>query len=126
MHWATDVALTPPTDVDTTSDRRTHHRIAICIFGVVARSIKHTWPSLETHLLAPLRSATGVEPQIFVFNQQPRAGTRVDGLLLNQSDIDIIPVSYRVDVRDMPPLTPMPRLTCSSAALEIPAAILHR
>ena len=88
-----DAALTPPN-----SQPEQSFRVAICIFGVVARSIRHTWPSVETHLLAPLRNLSGVEPRIFVFNQQPPAGTTVDGFLLNQSDVDIVPASFRTDV----------------------------
>ena len=64
-------------------------RVAVCLFGVVPRSIRLTWPSIRAHLYEPLR-AEGLNITTYVFNLHTCAAL-VDGQPIDQRDVSIIP-----------------------------------
>ena len=65
-------------------------RVAVCLFGVIARSIRLTWPSVEKHLLLPLRR-DGHVVELFGFNLNFNYSIPVDGVILNASGLSVIP-----------------------------------
>lgn len=63
----------------------------ICFFGVIPRSIKYTYPQLESKIIKPLKD--NFETDIYCFNLNV-GDTLVDGRKLNQSDCKIILYNY--------------------------------
>ena len=41
-------------------------KIAVCLFGVIPRSIKYTWESINNNIIEPLKKEYNVE--IYIFN----------------------------------------------------------
>ena len=68
---------------NTPSSSGVNLRIAFCIFGVVARAIEWTWPSIDSQLIEPLEKA-GFNITIYVFNLQV-GSTKVDNNYLNSN-----------------------------------------
>lgn len=66
-------------------------KVLVCLTGVVNRSIKYTWPSIEDNLVKPLKTMYAVD--IAVFNNNV-GECRVDGKILNNGDLSIIPSDY--------------------------------
>ena len=67
---------------------RARDRVLVCLTGVVNRSIRYTWPSIEDHIVKPLRSRYTVDLAIFNNNVED---SRVDGETLNNADLAIVP-----------------------------------
>ena len=63
-------------------------RVAVCLFGVIARSIRLTWPSVEKHLLLPLLR-DGHVVELFGFNLNFNYAIPVDGVILNASGLSV-------------------------------------
>ena len=66
--------------------------IIFCLFGVIPRSIKKTWNSINSNIIKILKEK-GINVDIYVFNLNVE-NTLVDNTLLNQNDIKIIPYTY--------------------------------
>lgn len=66
--------------------------IIFCLFGVIPRSIKKTWNSINSNIINILKEK-GINVDIYVFNLNVE-NTLVDNNLLNQEDIKIIPYAY--------------------------------
>jgi len=60
----------------------------VCLFGVIPRSITKTWVSMQKNLLLPLSTKFNIDICIFNLNV---GNTPVDGVILDQNDINIIP-----------------------------------
>ncbi len=69
------------------------------LFGVVARSIKFTWPQIQAMLVMPLEQQ-GYQVDINVWNIDV-ADTLVDQQKLNNNDIQIIPYKELVSARQV-------------------------
>lgn len=67
-------------------------KVVVCLFGVIPRSIKYTWKSISKNIVEPLKTKFDVDIYIFNLNVED---TKVDGVKLNQNDIDIIPYVYK-------------------------------
>lgn len=67
-------------------------KVVVCLFGVIPRSIKYTWDSINKNIVEPLKKNYDVD--IYVFNMNIE-DTKVDGVKLNQKDIEIIPYDYK-------------------------------
>ena len=65
---------------------------AVCFFGVIPRSIKHTWPQTFKNIILPLREFCDVT--IYVYNLDV-GSAQVDGVVLDQNDCSIIPADIR-------------------------------
>ncbi len=63
--------------------------IIFCLFGVIPRSIKKTWNSIDSNIIKILKEK-GINVDIYVFNLNVE-NNLVDNILLNQNDIKIIP-----------------------------------
>ena len=68
---------------NTPSSNGVNLRIAFCIYGVVARAIEWTWPSIDSQLIEPLEKA-GFNITIYVFNLQV-GSAKVDNNYLNSN-----------------------------------------
>lgn len=66
-------------------------RIILCLFGVIPRSIKYTWDSIQKNIVDVLSKEYIVD--IYVFNLNIE-NTLVDDKKLNQKDINLIPYDY--------------------------------
>lgn len=64
----------------------------LCLFGVIPRSIKYTYKSINDRIIEPLKKDYDVDIYIFNLNVDK---TKVDGVILNQNDIDILPYKYK-------------------------------
>ncbi|KAL1520684.1 hypothetical protein AB1Y20_022253 [Prymnesium parvum] len=64
-------------------------RVALCVFGVVARSIASTWPSIDERVASPLRRQ-GWELTIYVLNMDVGSAP-VDGVALRREDVRVVP-----------------------------------
>jgi hypothetical protein len=67
-------------------------KVVVCLFGVIPRSIKYTWNSINKNIVEPLKKEYDVDIYIFNLNVED---TKVDGVKLNQKDIEIIPYDYK-------------------------------
>ena len=67
-------------------------KVVVCLFGVIPRSIKYTWKSINENIVEPLKTKFDVDIYIFNLNVED---TKVDGVKLNQNDIYIIPYDYK-------------------------------
>ena len=67
-------------------------KVVVCLFGVIPRSIKYTWESINKNIIEPLKREYDVDIYIFNLNVE---NTKVDGVVLNQKDIEIIPYDYK-------------------------------
>ena len=65
-------------------------RVAICLFGVIARSIRRTWASIEAHVVKPLQ-ASAAEVQLYVFNNDVGENATVYGVKLSLEDVRLVP-----------------------------------
>ena len=68
------------------------HKCAICLFGVIPRSIRHTWTSIHDNLVVPLKEEFDVD--IFVYNLNVE-NVQVDGRTLDQADVKLIPFDFK-------------------------------
>ena len=66
------------------------NKVIVCFFGVVPRSIKYTFSSIQNRLLNKLKQYYDVD--IFVFNL--KVNNLVDNTTLDNNDINIIPYNY--------------------------------
>lgn len=67
-------------------------KIILCLFGTIPRSIKYTYNSIKKHIIDALKENNYIL-EIFVFNLNT-SNNKVDGKILNQADISIIPYDY--------------------------------
>ena len=75
------------------------HKVALCIFGTIARSIQHTWKHMELKLIGPL-ALVGFEVDIYGFDMELGSSDRLDGVAVNQSDIsELVPYTAYESVR---------------------------
>jgi hypothetical protein len=70
---------------------RRRDRVLVCLTGVVNRSIRYTWTSIEDNIVKPLRSKYAVDLAIFNNNIED---SRIDGEILNNADMAIVPHDY--------------------------------
>ena len=70
-------------------------RVVLCLFGVVPRGIRHTWPAFRANVIAKLRQL----PHVYVFNMDTGMEAVDGGVRANQSDQYIVPATYRADAR---------------------------
>jgi hypothetical protein len=63
-------------------------KIVLCFFGVISRSIKHTFETIKKNIIDVINDKYIVS--IYVFNLNTK-NTKVDGIILDQKDISIIP-----------------------------------
>ena len=54
---------------ETQATSESRQRVAVCLYGVVGRSIRWTWPNIESQVIAPLEKA-GWRVTIYIFNMQ--------------------------------------------------------
>jgi len=80
------------TEQFTDVNKNNKKKIIVCLFGVIPRSIKYTWNSINKNIVQPLK--TNYDVDIYVFNLNVE-DTKVDGVKLNQKDVDIIPYDYK-------------------------------
>ena len=74
-------------------------RVVLCIFGVLPRSIKHTWRTLEQNILRPLESVSHDKTvPIHVFNIDVGNNT-VDGVTVEKQDTDVVPYDVLEEAR---------------------------
>ena len=66
-------------------------KIVVCLTGVVNRSIRYTWQSIQDNLIEPLQKDYQIH--IAVFNNNV-GDTLVDGVLLNNRDMLLINYNY--------------------------------
>ncbi len=66
-------------------------KIVVCITGVVNRSIKYTWDSINDNIIDQLKKEYEVD--IAVFNNNVE-GCLVDGVKVNNNDMSIIPYDF--------------------------------
>ena len=64
----------------------------LCFFGVIPRSIRHTWSSIYDNLVVPLKKEFDID--IFVYNLNVE-GAKVDGRVLDQEDVKLIPFNFK-------------------------------
>ena len=75
------------------------HKVALCIFGTITRSIQRTWEHMETKLIGPL-TLVGAEVDIYGFDMELGSSDRLDGVAVNQSDIsELVPYTAYESVR---------------------------
>ena len=86
---------TSGTDSFPTTSRRPL-RVAVCIYGVVGRSIRWTWPTIESRVVVPLEEA-GWSVTIYIFNMQV-GKTRVDNNSIDAEAHRMIYSSARRDI----------------------------
>ena len=67
-------------------------KIILCLFGVIPRSINKTWDSIKTNIIDVLEQ-NNFKVDIYVFNLNV-LDIKVDGKILNQNNIKIIPYNY--------------------------------
>ena len=65
-------------------------KTAVCIYGVVPRSIKYVYDSMKTNIIDVLSEAYDVDLYVFNMNVEEE---KVDGVILDQKDIEYI--TYR-------------------------------
>ena len=83
-HFNNDRGITP--------NKQTKPRVVVCLFGVIPRSIKYTWESINIHIIQKLKEKYSVD--IYIFNLDV-GDTKVDGVKLNKNDINIIPYDIK-------------------------------
>jgi len=66
-------------------------KIIVCITGVVHRSIKYTWDSINDNIIDQLKKEYEVDIAIFNNNVED---CKVDGIQLNNNDMSIIPYYF--------------------------------
>ena len=66
--------------------------IIFCLFGVIPRSIKKTWNSINSNIIQILKKE-GINVDIYIFNLNIE-NTLVDNELLVQDNIKVIPYTY--------------------------------
>lgn len=76
-------------------------KVALCLFGVIPRSIKFTYNSIKTMIVDELKTVSNIEVDIIVFNLNIKDAT-IDGKTVNQDDIKIIEniVYYEEDFQE--------------------------
>ena len=75
------------------------HKVALCIFGTITRSIQRTWEHMETKLIGPL-TLVGAEVDIYGFDMELGSSDRLDGVAVNQSAISqLVPYTAYESVR---------------------------
>jgi hypothetical protein len=72
--------------------KKEKEKTLVCFFGVIPRSIKYTWNSIKENIIDPLETQYDVD--IYIFNMN-LGDTKIDGILVNQDDIDMIPYTYK-------------------------------
>ena len=66
-------------------------RIVLCFAGVIARSIRLTWPTVEARVLRPLREHGASKIDIYVFNIDTQSASVDGNVAVNASDAHLIP-----------------------------------
>ena len=75
------------------------HKIALCLYGTISRSIQRTWPHMEMKLIGPL-TLVGYEVDIYGFGMDLRSSDLLDGVAVNQSAISqLVPYTAYESVR---------------------------
>ena len=68
------------------------HKTVLCLFGIINRSIKHTWANTNELIVKELEN-NGCDVDIYVFDLIPD-NSLVDGLKLEMDDYKIIPFTH--------------------------------
>ena len=76
--------------------KHTKPRVVVCLFGVIPRSIKYTWESININIIQKLKEKYSVD--IYIFNLDVE-DTKVDGVKLNKNDINIIPYNIKEEYK---------------------------
>ena len=66
-------------------------KIVVCLTGVVNRSIRYTWQSIQDNLIEPLQKDYQIHIAVFNNNVED---SLVDGVPINNRDMSIIPHDY--------------------------------
>lgn len=66
-------------------------RVILCLFGVIPRSIKHTYSRIKEKIIVPVKKEHDLN--VYVFNLDT-GETKVDGKKMNQEDCKIIESDY--------------------------------
>ena len=75
-----------------TYENKKLNKVILCFFGVVPRSIKYTYKSIEKNIINVLNNK-GFQVDIYVFNLDI-GNVKIDNTNINNSDIHIIPYTY--------------------------------
>ena len=70
-------------------------KIILCFFGVIPRSIKYTYQSIKKNIIDILKEKYVIEIYVFNLNIED---TPIDGKIVNQEDVKIIPYDYIEEV----------------------------
>jgi hypothetical protein len=65
-------------------------KIIICLFGVIPRSIKWTYASINTKIIKPLKTLYDV---VDIYGCNMKTNT-VDGVIINQDDMRVVPFTH--------------------------------
>lgn len=71
-------------------------QILVCLTGVVNRSIKYTWHSINDNLVSELNKKFHVDIAIFNNNVED---CKVDGVSLNNNDMSVVPYKYLIEYK---------------------------
>lgn len=67
-------------------------KVIFCLFGVICRSIKYTFESINKNILEELRQ-NNYNVEIYVFNLNIKDNL-IDGVKIDNNDVNIIPYNY--------------------------------
>ncbi len=87
LSWASFPALSN-SDMRTEAKPATSKskRVALCMFGVIGRSIARTWPTMVQHILRPLKNNMGFENiTLYIFNLDV-GDALIDGKKINSTE----------------------------------------
>ena len=89
----------PKAEVESDIPAPPWHKVALCIYGTISRSIHRTWPHMETKLIGPL-TLVGYEVDIYGFGMELGSSDLLDGVAVNQSAISqLVPYTAYESVR---------------------------
>ena len=80
----------PKAEVESDVPAPPWHKVALCIYGTISRSIQRTWPHMETKLIGPLTLA-GYEVDIYGFGMDLGSSDLLDGVAVNPSATSVVP-----------------------------------
>ena len=84
-------AAAPAAPRGPTGGTSTPLHVVVCLFGVIQRSVRVTWPSVATHVIDHLRRHH-FRVSVFVYSLDIDFDrVKVDGCLLNATDLQLIP-----------------------------------
>jgi hypothetical protein len=78
-------------NINKTNGNIKSQKIAICFFGVIARSIRYTYDSIKTNLIDVVKEHYDVD--IYACNMDIE-DSKIDSQHVNKNDVDLIPINY--------------------------------